>query len=364
MWKYDIPVKLFQGEKCVLKNGSVFSLFGNKAFIVTGKHSAKASGALDDVLGVLRGMGIAYTLFDDVEENPSFATVEAGARKMAEEQATFCIVIGGGSPLDAGKAMSALAKNQGYKPEDLFIDPNPSAFPIIAIPTTSGTGSEITPYSILTDRFNNKVGFASQYIFPVYSFLDPRYTFTMPRSITVSTAIDALSHAVEGELKDFGENPMIQMYAHKANQLIKDNLMKLDRHPRDFQVREAIQNASLYAGIVITHYGTTIIHSAGYPLSSFRGIKHGIANGLFMTDVLRRVEETHPERVRNCIHPFKHLDEVEEWLNAFDVFEKVEMSEGEIKTWARMTMNSQKKKKTPGDFDIDFFEGLFRKIAE
>ena len=364
MWQYDIPVKIFQGEKCVLKNDTVFSEFGQKVFIVTGKHSAKASGALEDVLTVLEKSKIAYTLFDEVEENPSFATVEKGAERMRESGARFCVAIGGGSPLDAGKAMAVLALNPGYKPEDLFINANPSSFPIIAIPTTSGTGSEITPYAILTNRFNNKSGFASDDIFPVYSFLDPRYTFTMPGSITISTAIDALSHAVEGELKNFGTNPMVQMYAHKANQLIKENLFKLEKNPTDFKAREDIQNASLYAGIVISHYGTTIIHSAGYPLSSFKGVKHGIANEMFMVDVLRRVEEKYPDRVQNCIYPFKDMEAFESWLNAFGVLTKVDITEEEIRTWAKMTMASQKKKKTPGDFDIVFFEALFRKVSK
>jgi alcohol dehydrogenase len=364
MWKYDIPVRIFQGEKCVLNNASPFTKFGKKGFIVTGKNSAKASGALDDVLKVLKSSDIDYGIFDEVEENPSFATVEKGAEKMKQAGATFCISIGGGSPLDCGKAIAVMAKNSGYKPEDLFVNSNPASFPIIAIPTTSGTGSEITPYSILTDRFNNKVGFASHHIFPVYSFLDPRYTFTMPYNITISTGIDALSHAVEGELKNFGENPVVQMYAHKANSLIKDNLFKLEKNPRDFKAREEIQNASLYAGIVITHYGTTIIHSAGYPLSSFKGVKHGIANGLFMGDILRRSEKTHPERVRNCIHPFKNMDEFANWLNSFGVLEKIEMNEENIKMWAKSTMKSQKTKKTPGEFDIEFIEDLFRKIAK
>ena len=365
MFAFHMPVNIQQGRGILKKKGKeLLPAIGKKCFVVTGRHSAKVSGALDDLTEVLNTIGMGYTIFDAVEENPSFATVEEAAEKMKREHCDFVFAIGGGSPVDAGKAIAALAKNNGWSAEDLYSVKNPEALPVVCIPTTSGTGTEVTQYAILTDRFGNKGGFGSESIFPVYSFMDPEYTMTMPETITISTGVDALSHSIEGELKNGGNDPLVSMLSGKANAMIKENLKATLRRPKDYKTREQLQLASMYAGIVISQYGTTIVHSAGYPLSSFKDVKHGIANAYFLVPVLRRVAQTNEPIVSNAIKPFKSLDELDRFLEDFGVYDnRPAITRKERQEWAKQVRQSQRRKKTPGNFDLAFFEDLYQKIT-
>ncbi|HEX9058722.1 MAG TPA: iron-containing alcohol dehydrogenase, partial [Clostridia bacterium] len=198
-FKFHMGTKAFFGIESVLKNKGEFLKYGRHAFIVCGKSSAYESGALKDVIAVLEENDINYNVYDSIENNPSLENVSHAGRKAAEFQADFIIGIGGGSPLDASKAIAVLAVNR-IDPLELFknkFDVKP--LPIIAIPTTAGTGSEVTPYSILTrSDVTTKMSFGNEDTFPRASFLDPRYTQSMEYGTTVNTAIDAFSHALEG----------------------------------------------------------------------------------------------------------------------------------------------------------------------
>ena len=184
MWRYFLPTRIFSGSGVLKNNQTVFKENGTKALVVTGRSSARLSGALDDTIEILKNLDVPYALFDGVEENPSFETVEKGGRIMGENDCDFVVAIGGGSPLDAAKAISTLNKNKGITCDDLYRGDSLAAFPIIAIPTTSGTGSEVTPYSILTDSNGTKRGFGMSSTFPIVSFLDARYTLTMSHEVT------------------------------------------------------------------------------------------------------------------------------------------------------------------------------------
>jgi len=159
-YKYYMPVKLFFGKNS-LNNFSDFITYFKKALIVTGKNSAKLSGALDDVINILNENGKDYFLYDKVEENPSLQTVDKGVEAFKQSGADFVIAIGGGSPIDAAKVI-ALCSSNNIKAEKLYdktYKPQNIANVIFAIPTTSGTGTEVTQYAVLTDRENkNKAG--------------------------------------------------------------------------------------------------------------------------------------------------------------------------------------------------------------
>lgn len=136
-------------DSCVKTHSSLFAL-GKKAVVVCGKHSARACGALDDVESVLKKLGIDYIIYDKVTENPPVSTCYAGGQAAIEAGCDFVIGIGGGSPLDASKAVAVYAANPDFAPDDAFSDKIRAALPIIAIPTTAGTGSEVNPYSVMT----------------------------------------------------------------------------------------------------------------------------------------------------------------------------------------------------------------------
>ena len=169
--------------------------------IVTGKNSARLNGSLDDIIKVLSSNGQEWALFDKIMSNPTIECVYEGAAFAKTENVDFIIAIGGGSPMDAAKAINLLACQD--IPEDKLFNGQYSEeiLPMILVPTTAGTGSEVTPYAVLTNnRAQTKTSIASHILFPKVAILDAKYMENLPKEITVNTAIDALSHSIEGML--------------------------------------------------------------------------------------------------------------------------------------------------------------------
>lgn len=298
---FGIGTKAVFGANCVKNNKQEFAIRGKRCIIVTGKSSGKTSGALEDVTHVLKELGIEYIIFDGAQNNPSLDNVKEGGDMAAKDGVDFVIGIGGGSPLDVSKAVAVLAVNQ-IEPVDLFKNEyEKEPLPIIAIPTTAGTGSEVTPYSILTrDDIKTKKSFANDSLFPKVAFLDAKYTETMPYHVTIDTAIDALSHAVEGYLSirstpisDIFAVEAIRLFGQCINGLLEDNI--------DITLREKLLYMSFLAGMVIAHTGTTIVHSLGYPLTYYKGVSHGRANGFLMEEYLNYNYDVARDKIDNIL---------------------------------------------------------------
>ncbi len=285
---YNIPTKIIFSRNCISKNSEALKPYGRKALIVTGKRSAKINGSYKDITDALDKENIKHHLFDRIEANPSVETVREAAAEARAERADFIIGIGGGSPLDAAKAIAILAANN-IDDETLFSGIFPvKPLSVVAVPTTAGTGSEVTPYSILTyNKISNKKSISSESIFPVLSLLDPAYTETLNFTTTVNTAIDALSHSVEGYLSKRA-TAVIEPFALESIKILGRSLKFLTggENPHA-EIREDLLYASMLAGIVIAHAGTTIVHAMGYPLTYYRDIDHGRANGLLMYEFLK-----------------------------------------------------------------------------
>ncbi len=306
---FHMPTKVFMGENCVINNSSCFSKLGKKALIVTGKTSAKQSGALAHIEQALKMQRIDYQIFDQVEPNPSIACVQNGGALAKKMKADFVIGIGGGSPMDAAKAIALLATNPWG--EDLFRQSYQShPLPICAIPTTAGTGSEVTHYAIVTDNINQtKRSIATPDIFPRYAFLDGQYTLNLPTVTTINTVIDAFSHAAEGFLSGRA-TCMSDCLALESMRIIGENLAKLP-NPLSLNNRNQLLYASMLAGIVIAQTGTTIVHGMGYSLTYFLGIDHGRANGLLFASFLdfsKRQQAHKVQAILDCLK-LKDLDQ-------------------------------------------------------
>lgn len=281
-----LPTRIIYGENAVRKSFVYLNHLGKKALIVTGKNSAKASGALDEVRNVLSQLKIESALFDRVEENPVLETVMASAAAFAENGCDFLIGIGGGSPIDTAKAVSLVAANQLDQSSIYDLSKFKEAYPVVAVPTTAGTGTEATQYSVLTDAAaRKKAGFGHDLAFPALSLVDPKYTLTLTRSITLNTAIDALSHLLEGIYSN-KRNTLIYPLIFQGVSLILNNLKAVLDNPSDYSGREALMRASLFGGITISHSSTTLQHSIGYPLTSVYNIPHGLANGIVMRSIM------------------------------------------------------------------------------
>jgi len=300
---FCVPTEIIMGADCIKNNSQKIAVFGKSAFIVTGGKSAKINSALDDITQTLRANNQKWTLFDQVTPNPEKEQALKGAQAAKNAGSDFVIAIGGGSPLDAGKAIAFYANSDDSANIDVL--------PIIAVPTTAGSGSEVTPYAILTDHEKQtKMSISSPKIFPKLALLDAKYMLSLGEATTINTAIDALSHAVEGMLSN-KKNAVTDMLASEAICLIASLLQKLENISLlTLEDREKLLYSSMLAGAVIANTGTTGMHSMGYSLTYFLNIDHGRANGLLMADFLRFVEKSMPELTEPVLSAIK-LDSID-----------------------------------------------------
>jgi alcohol dehydrogenase class IV len=295
---YYMPVRILAGQGCLYENRALLLELGKKALIVTGKHSAKGNGAYDDAVRALEANGQRFFLYDAVMSNPTVDCAFDAAEAAKQEGCDCILAIGGGSPLDIGKAAAALAVNALEK-EAIFTSFSARcvrALPVAAVPTTAGTGSEVTQYAILTNHAGKtKTSIASPALFPRFAFLDAQYTRTLNRTITINTAVDALSHLIEGMLSlrasvlsDGMAKNGIRAIAGCFNILGNPELAGADR---GLPLRETLLGASTLGGMVIANTGTTAVHAMGYQLTYFKNIEHGRANGLLLGAFLRFIQE-------------------------------------------------------------------------
>ena len=352
------------GENCVVGQRNLFSALGKKAFVVTGKKSARINGAYGDVTQALEANGQDHVLYDSVMANPTDICVCEAGKLAREQRCDFVIAVGGGSPMDAAKAAAALAVNDISK-EELFTLAFKSALPIIAIPTTAGTGSETTQYSVLVDTTEAdgttlkvtgpaKRSISSPLFFPQIAFLDAAYIKDLSREITVNTAIDALSHAVEGMLT-LRANLFSDMLAKESLRLILDcldALLDFPENPSSFPVdkREKLLLASTVAGMVIAQSGTALPHSMGYQFTINWDTDHGRANGLILKSFLlwclekektiKKGDPSFTERIPKLraaveMDMEKFTDLIEQLLG-----QREKASETEINIWSALPMKN------------------------
>jgi alcohol dehydrogenase class IV len=319
-FQFFMPTQVIMSENGIINNAPLFKEFGKKALIVTGSASAKLCGAMPDITQALQEQGILYDLYDRIKSNPTVASVYEGAAYAREAGAQFLIAIGGGSVMDAAKAI-ALLTMQEIEEEELFSGVyGPEVLPVIAVPTTAGTGAEVTPYSVLTnDKRQTKTSIASPYLFPRIAFLDARYTKSLPMTITINTALDALSHAIEGMLTVRAtaiSNSIAAESIARISQCLRGlspgkALDEAGRLPTD--LREKLLLGSMLAGVVITHTGTTVVHPMGYSLTYFKNVDHGRANALLLPSYLRFVAKHEPEAVKKILSAMglNSMDELE-----------------------------------------------------
>ncbi len=316
---YYMPTRVIIGEDCIVNNREVFKTLGKNALIVTGARSAKLNGSEKDVITALEAVGINYFVYDKVMSNPTIACAYEGASVAKENGVDFIISIGGGSPMDVGKAIALLA-SQDILEENLFSgNYEYKILPMAFVPTTAGTGSEVTQYSILTnDKAQTKMSIASPLLFPTVSFLDGKYTEKLPITTTINTAIDALSHAVEGMIS-IKSSEMIDAIAIQSIENIIDCFSDLESGKLTLEKREKLLYASMLAGIVIAHTGTTAVHSMGYSLTYFKNIDHGRANGLLLGEFMAFTAKGKPDLIARILKVMR-LSSVNEFKKVMDSF--------------------------------------------
>lgn len=281
-FSFQLPVQIFFGEACLAGLGR-FCGTGQRAAIICGHHSARANGALDTVLSHFPDA----LVLDGVPENPETRDCEALAARCRQSGVGSVIGLGGGSALDAAKAVALLVSNQGDCTSCL--DPTyvvNAALPILAIPTTAGTGSEVTPYAVLVDSADRrKKTLKHPSLYPRAAFLDPELTVGLPPAITTATVLDALSQAMEGMLSKHATPPGNTL-ALEVCRLVRRALPTALALPGDLEARGELLYAAMLSGMVIAQSGTTLVHGMGYYYTLDYGIPHGAANALLLPPVL------------------------------------------------------------------------------
>jgi alcohol dehydrogenase len=257
-------------------------LGGTRAFVI-GDPNLQKTGATDGVMASLQREGVEARLFDGVEPEPSVQSVEAAAAAAREYGCDVLVGIGGGSALDTAKAATLLTRNPGSLDNYFGIGlVKQRGVPSILIPTTSGTGAEITPNSLFyVPTLQEKKAVVSPHTIPDVAIIDPLLTLSVPAGVTAATGMDALSHAVEA-YTSVNASPTTDLYALEAIRLIGAYLRTAVANGSDLPAREGMARASFYAGIAIGNAGTNIVHALAYPLQGQHRITHGVANSLLL----------------------------------------------------------------------------------
>jgi alcohol dehydrogenase class IV len=359
-FNYSMPVQMYFGKDVVLKHKDEFKKAGQRALIVTGRNSSKKNGSLTDVVQALWELQIDYTLFDEVEENPSLETIEKGAAIGIEKAVDFVVGVGGGSPLDAAKAVAVFIKNPGINKDNIFSSGPLEHIPVIAVTTTSGTGSEVTPYSIVTVNAERTKKNLGQRVYPRAAFLDSKYTFDLSYEITVNTAVDAFTHLVEGYL-NANSTYMSDIFGEKGFELFSSCFEKLLNKELDKDFRDKVMLASALGGIEIAQTGTSLPHGMGYPLTYFKGLPHGLANGVLTIEYLKSFKNN--EKIDRMLKLLKlnSLDKLEEVFRALFTV-NIDISEDDIIEYSNaFSSNRAKLKNHPEEVGVEDILRIYRK---
>lgn len=285
---FSIPRSIIYGEDAL---EHLSTLSGKKAALVTGGSSMKRFGFLDKAIGELNKAGMECIVIDNVEPNPSIKTVWRGAKEMLAFEPDWIVAIGGGSALDAAKVMWCFYEHPELKFEDIIpvgsMPPLRNKARFVAIPSTSGSASEITAFSVITDTANHiKYPIVAADLVPDIAILDPTIPAKMPPHVTAHTGMDVMTHALEAYVST-AANSFTDPYAVEAIRLVFEHLETAYRSPDDLNARMHMHNASALAGIAFTNASLGLVHSMAHKIGGEFGITHGLANAIMLPYIIQ-----------------------------------------------------------------------------
>lgn len=362
----NIPVRIISSKDCVKNNSCILKKIGKRALIVTSSSGAKKSGALDDITEALENENIQYCIYDKITENPRLDHCYEASATAVDFGADFIIGIGGGSPLDAAKAVAVYAANPDMTQDEIYTKTDRNkALPIVAIGTTAGTGSEVGRVSVLTHpETGRKKSIAPDDCYPTLTFADAKYTESMPYGVTVSTALDALAHALEGYMSVKCDD-IPTLFGEKGICLIFEGLKYLNETKSlpDSLLREKLYYGSLYAGITLSYCGTAFPHPLGYVLTENYGVPHGMACAAFMTDFVDRALVYTPEKMNRIFEiTGTTADEFKKTISCLTDVGNITMTKQEVEKYCeRFDTIPANFKFSPGGFTKEDATALFIK---
>ena len=294
-YKFTVPPQTVIGENALDAAKEFILPLGKKALIVTGKN-VLAHGITGQLTEKLDSWGISWQIYSEILSEPTDQMIYAGVKAYRESSCDFCIGIGGGSPLDSAKAIAAMTVNEGRLSDYMGKEISGSRPPLVLIPTTAGTGSEATKFTIITDTEHEvKMLLKGEMLLPDVAVIDPEFTLSAPPGVTAATGMDALAHAVESYTSR-KHNPLTDLYALSAIRRIFRYLPAAYQNGQDRTARQEMALAAYEAGICINNASVTIVHGMSRPIGALFHVPHGLSNAMLMQECFSYVMDGCPER--------------------------------------------------------------------
>ncbi|MGL4109173.1 iron-containing alcohol dehydrogenase [Clostridium sp. LP20] len=316
---FIVPKYIVAGEEALKESISYLKDCGKKAFIVTDKMMVEL-GSVTKVIKILDEADIEYSIFSEVNSEPTDKIIIEGINEYKLSGCDFLIGLGGGSPIDAMKAIGAMITNNGDITDYVgkVIEKAPPK--LVAIPTTAGTGSEATQFTIISDTQNGvKMLLKGSYLMPSVAIIDPIFTLTAPKNVTAATGVDALTHAIEAYTSRKAQ-PLSDTMALSAIKRIYGNLLKAYSNGSDLKARGEMAIAALEAGIAFNNASVTLVHGMSRPIGALFHVPHGLSNAMLLKECLEFAKEGAVERfcdMAKAIGIYKSSMTLEEGAEAF-----------------------------------------------
>jgi alcohol dehydrogenase class IV len=296
MYEFRAPQIIHFGLGCLKKVGGEAARFGKRALLVSDQSMQKA-GYVAQALEQIKAGGVEAAVYDQVNSEPTDKIVDEGLRIYKDNKCDLAIALGGGSPIDAAKAIAAMATNPAKVSEFMGLNKivKPAA-PIIAIPTTAGTGSEVTRFTIITDTARDvKMLIVSDYIMPQAAIVDPLLTLSMPGWVAASTAVDALTHAIESYISRKAQ-PLTEILSLEAIRMIGAYLRRAWANPEDLEAKNYVMLASTVAGMAFSNASVAMVHGMSRPIGACFHVPHGLSNAILLPLVMEFSRVAAPEK--------------------------------------------------------------------
>lgn len=283
--EFIVPGQMISGSGALDMAQETLGTLGKKAMIVTDKVMIDL-GNCAKVENALKSQGVEYTIYSDIAGEPTDLMIEKGLTQYKEENCDFLVALGGGSPIDSMKAIGSLVKNGGNISDYMGKVIDVEMPPMVAIPTTAGTGSEATQFTIITDTKKDiKMLLKGKVLIPSLAVIDPQFTMTAPPKITAATGLDALCHAVEAYTSRKAQT-LSDTFAMSAVKRIFKYLPMAFHDGKNEEARVQMSVAALEAGIAFNNASVTLIHGMSRPIGALFHVAHGLSNAMLMKECL------------------------------------------------------------------------------
>lgn len=285
---FQTPANLKVAPGAASEIGGIFAAMRSKRVLIVTDQGVHAAGLAESAKDGLEAAGIAFTVFDEVVADPPVAVVEAAVSAGREFKADAVLGLGGGSPMDTAK-LAAYLLGSGDCLADIYGVGNAKGqrLPLVLVPTTAGTGSEVTPIAIVTTGDSEKKGVVAASLFADWAVLDADLTLGLPAAVTAATGIDAMVHAIEAYTSLLKKNPLSDILAREALRLLAGNIRTACTDGTNREARQAMLLGAMLAGQAFTNAPVAAVHALAYPIGGIFHVPHGISNALMLPHVLR-----------------------------------------------------------------------------